>query len=74
MFHPAAEIERYDAAYYESQRRGLDGTFLQAIETAMDEIREHPMASPQPSSDSRHGGSKAPTALLVETSMKRDPT
>ncbi len=33
-FHPAAEIELYDAAlYYESQRRGLGSTFLQAIET-----------------------------------------
>ncbi len=47
-FHPAAEIELYDAAlYYESQRRGLGNTFLQAIEMAMDEIREHPMASPR---------------------------
>ncbi|NMP22699.1 type II toxin-antitoxin system RelE/ParE family toxin [Sulfobacillus harzensis] len=47
-FHPAAEIELYDAAlYYESQRRGLGSTFLQAIETAMDEIRENPMASPR---------------------------
>lgn len=32
-FHPAAEIELYDAAlYYESQRFGLGSTFLQAIE------------------------------------------
>ena len=47
-FHPAAEIELYDTAlYYESQRRGLGSTFLQAIETAMDEIRENPMASPR---------------------------
>ena len=47
-FHAAAEIELYDAAlYYESQRRGLGSTFLQAIETAIDEIREHPMASPR---------------------------
>lgn len=47
-FHQAAEIELYDAAlYYESQRRGLGSTFLQAIETAMDEIRENPMASPR---------------------------
>ncbi len=47
-FHPAAEIELYDAAlYYESQRGGLGSTFLQAIETAMDEIHENPMASPR---------------------------
>ncbi len=47
-FHPAAEIELYDAAlYYESQRGGLGSTFLQAIETAMDEIHENPLASPR---------------------------
>jgi len=47
-FHPAAEIELYDTAlYYESQRRGLGRTFVQAIERAMDEIRENPMASPR---------------------------
>jgi plasmid stabilization system protein ParE len=47
-FHPAAEIELYDAAlYYESQQHGLGSAFLQAIETAMDEIRENPMASPR---------------------------
>ncbi len=46
-FHPAAEIELYDSAlYYESQRRGLGSTFLQAIETAIYEIREHSMAGP----------------------------
>ena len=43
--HPDAEIELYDAAlYYESQRARLGSTFLQAIETAMDEIHENPMA------------------------------
>ena len=47
-FHAAAEIELYDAAlYYESQRRGLGSTFLHAIEMAMEEIHENPMASPR---------------------------
>ena len=46
-FHGMAEEELYEAArYYESQVEGLGNAFLNEVEYAVNQIREHPEAAP----------------------------
>ena len=46
-FHPLAEQELNDAAsYYNAVSPGLGVTFLDEVERALKQIREHPNAAP----------------------------
>ena len=45
--HPAARLEMREAAdFYDSQRPGLGGEFLDAIEIAVRQVLKYPEASP----------------------------